>query len=57
MASLDTKDDKLHRALNMITEAVGILQNSPRSSQGIMADCIIFRTGGGEDNGKSRGGV
>lgn len=36
MASLDPKDDKLHRALNMITEAVGILQNSPRSSQDIM---------------------
>jgi hypothetical protein len=33
MASLDPKHDKLHRALNMITEAVGILQNSPRSSQ------------------------
>ena len=29
MASLDLKDDKLHCALNMITETVGILQNSP----------------------------
>ena len=59
MASLDTKDDKLHRALNMITEAVGILQNSPRSSQDIMADCIYFphRGGGVEVNGKARGGV
>ena len=47
MASLDTKDDKLHRALNMITEAVGILQNSPRSSQDIMADCIYFPHRGG----------
>jgi hypothetical protein len=47
MASLDTKDDKLHRALNMITEADGILQNSPRSSQDIMADCIYFPHRGG----------